>query len=144
LVDANTLPGETVLLAHPLDAASRLHRERHGTPMAAVTYSPISFWSDHVAPDFGAPTVGRHMPWWSNRAHLWLGNRLVIGPALMPALNALRRDLGLRPSPHIFPDYWYQADQNLCLFPDWFAPPQPDWPGSLVLAGFPLWDGSYS
>ncbi len=144
LVDANVLPGETVLVAHPLDAASRIYHEAHGAPLAAVTYSPISFLSDYAAPDFGAPTFGKHMPWWINRAHMWVGNRLVIEPALRPALDSLRRDLGLGPSPPPFPHWWYQADLNLGLFPDWFAPPQVDWPGSLVLAGFPLWDGSHS
>ena len=26
------------------------------------------------------------------------------------------------------------------MFPDWFGPPQPDWPPQTVLTGFPLWD----
>ena len=29
---------------------------------------------------------------------------------------------------------------SCCLFPEWFAPPQPDWPNNLVQTGFPLWD----
>ncbi len=28
----------------------------------------------------------------------------------------------------------------LGLFPDWFGPPQPDWPTNTRLVGFPLWD----
>jgi UDP:flavonoid glycosyltransferase YjiC (YdhE family) len=28
----------------------------------------------------------------------------------------------------------------LGLFPDWFAPPQPDWPANVRPVGFPLWD----
>jgi UDP:flavonoid glycosyltransferase YjiC (YdhE family) len=28
----------------------------------------------------------------------------------------------------------------LGLFPEWFAPPQPDWPSNVHLAQFPLWD----
>jgi UDP:flavonoid glycosyltransferase YjiC (YdhE family) len=27
------------------------------------------------------------------------------------------------------------------MFPDWFAPPQADWPPNVHLVGFPLWDG---
>ena len=26
------------------------------------------------------------------------------------------------------------------LFPDWFGPPQPDWPANTRPVGFPLWD----
>lgn len=144
VVEANYLPGETILVAHPLDAASRLLHEARQAPLAAVTYSPISFWSDHTVPDFGLPTIHRRFPWWFNRPQFWLGNRMILAPALQPELDAVRREFGLGPSPPIFPRYWYQADLNLCLFPDWFAPPQPDWPGSLELAGFPLWDGSHS
>jgi UDP:flavonoid glycosyltransferase YjiC (YdhE family) len=36
---------------------------------------------------------------------------------------------------------WYFSPQLvLGLFPDWFAPPQPDWPANTRLTGFPLWD----
>jgi UDP:flavonoid glycosyltransferase YjiC (YdhE family) len=28
----------------------------------------------------------------------------------------------------------------LGLFPEWFGPPQPDWPSATRLTGFPLWD----
>ena len=34
----------------------------------------------------------------------------------------------------------HQADMVLGLFPDWFGPPQPDWPANTRLVGFPLWD----
>src|SRR5690606_24225867 len=142
LVASNSIAGETVLVAHPLDAASRIHHARYASPLAAVTYSPVSFWSRHAIPDFGLPTLGNHMPMWLNQAHLWLGNRLIMSRVLRPVLDSLRNELKLGSSPPPFPHWWYEADLNLCLFPDWFAPPQPDWPKSLVLAGFPLWDGS--
>ena len=144
LVDSNYVAGETTLVAHPLDAASRVYHEAHRAPLAAVTYSPVSFWSDQAPPDLGTPTVSHLMPWWANRAQFWLGNRLVIERALRHELDALRRDVGLGPSPPPFPNWWYQADLNLALFPDWFARPQPGWPQGLALAGFPLWDGGDS
>lgn len=30
----------------------------------------------------------------------------------------------------------------LGLFPDWFAPPQRDWPAKVTLTGFPLFDNA--
>src|SRR5260221_13033311 len=36
---------------------------------------------------------------------------------------------------------WMHSPQGvLGLFPDWFAPPQTDWPPKVTLTGFPLFD----
>ena len=43
-----------------------------------------------------------------------------------PAVVTL--DLGLPPVKRIFNRWLYEADLVLGLFPDWFGPPQPDWP----------------
>jgi UDP:flavonoid glycosyltransferase YjiC (YdhE family) len=34
----------------------------------------------------------------------------------------------------------FSPDLVLGLFPDWFGPPQPDWPVNTHTIGFPLWD----
>jgi rhamnosyltransferase subunit B len=34
----------------------------------------------------------------------------------------------------------FNSDMVLALFPDWFGPPQPDWPTNTRVVGFPLWD----
>jgi UDP:flavonoid glycosyltransferase YjiC (YdhE family) len=39
-----------------------------------------------------------------------------------------------------FRDWWQSPDGVICLFPEWFAAPQPDWPGNLRCIGFPLED----
>src|SRR5207244_3369926 len=36
--------------------------------------------------------------------------------------------------------WWHSPDRVVCLFPDFFAAPQPDWPPNTVLTNFPLWD----
>ena len=39
--------------------------------------------------------------------------------------------------------HWVHSPQRvIALFPDWFAPPQPDWPAALRLTGFPQYDES--
>ena len=38
LIDENCRPGETVLVAHCLDLASRVHQDKHGTPVASVAW----------------------------------------------------------------------------------------------------------
>ncbi|MBL8848564.1 MAG: glycosyltransferase, partial [Planctomycetaceae bacterium] len=40
--------------------------------------------------------------------------------------------------------WWNSPDGVVCLFPDWYAPPQPDWPPNLFQADFPLWNADAS
>jgi rhamnosyltransferase subunit B len=48
--------------------------------------------------------------------------------------------LGLAPVKRVFSQWLHSASMVLGLFPDWFGPPQPDWPANTRLTGFPLWD----
>ncbi|MGI9455433.1 MAG: glycosyltransferase [Aeoliella sp.] len=144
LLEQNYLPGETVIGSHALDAASRVFREKVGSPVATVTFAPIAFWSDYQTPQFGPPTIGPHLPKWLNRLQFWIGQRWIVGPVLKRPLDKFRAELGLPKTPELFPNWWFQSDMNLCLFPNWFAPVQPDWPRPIETVGFPLWDGGDS
>lgn len=141
LVEANYLPGETVVVAHPLDAASRVLRETHGAKVATAVYAPMALASTYDPPALGLPTFGPGMPRWVNALQLALGDRLVLGPLLKRPLNEFRQQRGLAPISRLMPDWWYRSDLTLGLFPDWFSPPQADWPRPLAAVGFPLWDG---
>ena len=55
-------------------------------------------------------------------------------------LNRFCRELNLPPARRIFSYWLHTTDLIVGLFPDWFGPPQPDWPTNVRLAGFPLWD----
>ena len=68
-----------------------------------------------------------------------LGDRLM-DLALAPALNRFRAELGLPAARHVGRRWWHSPQRVIGLFPDWFAPPQPDWPAQAVLTGFPLYD----
>ncbi|HKD38548.1 MAG TPA: nucleotide disphospho-sugar-binding domain-containing protein, partial [Pirellulales bacterium] len=48
--------------------------------------------------------------------------------------------LGLPPVRGVMRNWWNSPEALIGLFPDWFAPPQADWPTNLRLTGFPLWD----
>ena len=37
-------------------------------------------------------------------------------------------------------EWWHAKKHILCLFPEWFCPPQSDWPSPLTQVTFPLWD----
>jgi UDP:flavonoid glycosyltransferase YjiC (YdhE family) len=66
---------------------------------------------------------------------------LIVEPHLAKPINHFRKELNLAPINRVLDQWWHKTDQVLCLFPDWFGPPQPDWPTNIVLSGFPLWDG---
>jgi UDP:flavonoid glycosyltransferase YjiC (YdhE family) len=38
--------------------------------------------------------------------------------------------------------HWHSPDRVIALFPDWFGPPQPDWPAQTHVTGFPMFDES--
>lgn len=140
LIEENYVPGETVVVAHVLDAASRVFRETTGAPVALLTLTPQAMWSDHRPPHLGPRSIGPHMPRWINRVQFWLGNRWIIEPQLKRPLDRFRAQLGLPATPRLFPDWWFASDVNLCFFPDWFSAVQPDWPRPIETVGFPLWD----
>jgi rhamnosyltransferase subunit B len=55
-------------------------------------------------------------------------------------MNRLRSELGLPPVKHIIGRWMHSPQGVLGLFPEWFAPPQTDWPCNVTLTGFPLFD----
>lgn len=134
-------PGNTAVAAHGLDVAGRLLGEKHRVPVSSVVFAPIGLWSNYHAPKAVGAWTGPHVPRWLNRLQFWFADKLIFHPHLARPINEFRKELQLAPIHRVFDQWWFQTDQVLCLFPDWFGPPQPDWPTNVVLSGFPLWDG---
>src|SRR4029077_18795003 len=63
----------------------------------------------------------------------------VLGKALGSAVNQLRADFGLPPVGD-WSAWWRQASHPIALWPEWYAPPEPEWPADLVQAGFLMTD----
>ena len=74
------------------------------------------------------------------RLFWWLVDRLFIDPKILPALNAWRAELDLPPVQRPFHSWLHSPQATLGLFPEWFGPPQPDWPPQVRLTAFPLDD----
>ena len=68
------------------------------------------------------------------------GRSLAHRSAVVPELNRWRRELGLEPVSRVFKEWLHSPRRVIGLFPEWFAPIQPDWPPQLRLTGFPLYD----
>ena len=133
-------PGRTVLVGHPLGFATRVFEEVHGAPAATVHLAPSIFRSDYQQPvqTPGIDVTG--LPIWLKRSLWWLVDRWLIDRHVLPEFNQWRRELGLAPVSRVFKDWLHSPRLAIGLFPDWFAPIQPDWPPQLVLTGFPLYD----
>jgi len=135
-------PGRTVLVGHGLSFSTRLFEETHNVPAATLHLAPSIFRSDFEQP---AIAPGVHLsgaPRGVKRAMWWALDRWFIDPKILPELNRFRRELNLAPVSRVFGEWIHSPRRVIGLFPDWFAPPQPDWPSSLCLTGFPQYDES--
>ena len=132
-------PGNTVLVAGTLGLAARNAHEALGVPLVTVHLAPSIFFSTYRAPRFAGMFAPDWAPRWLKRAQFWAAGRLT-DAVVLPALNRFRRELGLGPARDIVRTWWHSPQRVLGLFPEWFGPPQPDWPPQTRLAGFPLFD----
>jgi UDP:flavonoid glycosyltransferase YjiC (YdhE family) len=140
ILKTHYVPGRTVLCAHGLDLASRVAGNKLGAPVASVDLAPAMFWTLYDSPRLKGALTGPRVPRWIKRMQFWASDTLFVRPLLGGDLNGLRRELGLTPVKRIFSHWLHDTDLVLGLFPDWFGPPQPDWPPNMRLVGFPLWD----
>ncbi|WLE62147.1 glycosyltransferase [Burkholderia plantarii] len=131
---------DTVLIGTLWAFSARLLQERHGTPYVSVQVSPSTLLSAHAPPTHKRLTVPRRLPLALKAGLITLIERGVLDKVCGPALNALRAELGLAPARRILGRWLHSTDGVLCLFPDWFAAPQPDWPANHRLTGFPLFN----
>jgi len=133
-------PGRTVLAGHPLAFATRLFEEAHHAPAATIQLAPSVFRSRYQQPVHYPGYDASGYPAWLTRTLWWVIDRAFIDPYIVPALNRFRREMGLGPISRVFQEWLHSPQRVLGLFPEWFGPPQPDWPAQLRLTGFPLYD----
>jgi rhamnosyltransferase subunit B len=131
-----------VLLVHPLalPEADLCRAARPGLKVAAAYLAPQNLPTVHDPLLVGPWRVPAWVPI-AARRRLWRWSaRTFIDPVALPDVNAARVARGLPPMPSLLTDLFGLADLSLTLFPEWFAPTQPDWPQPLYRAGFPLFD----
>ena len=136
----NFVPGETVLVSSSLGLAGRIAQDKLSIPTATVHLSPSQFRSCIEPPKLPGLWMPRWLPMWVKKS-IWAGgDRYVVDRMLAPKINALRVELGLPPVDGILRDFWNSPQRVIGLFPDWFGPPQADWPPQAVVTGFPRYD----
>lgn len=134
-------PHDTIMIAPATAFGARIANEKIGVPLVSANLQPSIIRSVYRPPVFGFPDLLGHLLRPFRPLYLRAVDRHIIDPLLAPDVNAFRARLGL-PEVRRFFDNWIHSPQLvLGFFPDWFAPPQPDWPPNLHLTGFPLYDG---
>jgi rhamnosyltransferase subunit B len=128
------------LLMAPCTAfGARLAREKFRIPLVTVDLQPAILISAYELPVlFPGMQYLRRLP-------LWLKKRLVRAPNpadrfAAPAVHRACAAQGITPPKNLWWDWGHSPDGVLCLFPAWFAQPQPDWPANLLQWDFPLED----
>jgi len=135
-------PGRTVITAPGTAFAARIAQEKLGVPLATIHLQPIMLRSTIDPGCYGFPDIINHLPRPLRSFYLRAVDRFLIERLLAAETNAFRAEHGLPPVRRIW-DRWIHSPQLIVgLFPEWFAPSQPDWPPNVHLAGFPLWDES--
>jgi rhamnosyltransferase subunit B len=142
IVGERAEPGHTVLVAPGTALGARIAQEKLGLPLATVHLQPIMLRSTVDPGCYGFPDIINHLPRSLRGLYLRAVDRLLIDRLLAGETNAFRAELGLPPVRRLW-DRWLHSPQLVRgLFPEWYAPPQPDWPPNVHLTGFPLWDES--
>lgn len=136
ILDLHT-PKHTLVCGSSLAFGGRVAQEANGIPMVSIHLSPLLFRSDFEGPTLPMLMVHRG-PAWLRRMQ-W---RLIDGlsdRAICPWLNEFRGRFGLAPVHGVFREWMHSPLRTIGLFPEWFAPRQPDWPPQTRLTGFPLY-----
>jgi rhamnosyltransferase subunit B len=132
---------DTVVAASSIAFGARLAQEKLGLPTASVHLQPTVIRSLVDQGMFGTLRISRSQPMWFKRALFRFIDWAAIDRLLRQPLNDFRATLGLSPVTRVLARWIHSPQCVIGFFPDWFAPPQSDWPPNVHLVGFPLWDG---
>jgi len=141
LIAAEMRPDDPPLVLAPATAfGARLAREKFGFPLVSVHLQPCIFLTVG-----DTPLVGRAFHWlqklppWAKRG-FFAFIRARIGAEVNPGVRRACRAVGIAPPKNAFRDWWQSPDGGVCLWPEWFGPPQPEWGPRVTNVGFPLYD----
>jgi len=134
---ATQTPGHTLVCGSSLAFGARVAQETQGIPLVSIHLSPMLFRSDFQGPSLPVLLVHRGPAWF--RRLQWRIIDAISDRAICPWLNEFRGRFGLPPVRGVFRDWMHSPLRLIAMFPEWFAPSQPDWPAQTRLTSFPLY-----
>jgi UDP:flavonoid glycosyltransferase YjiC (YdhE family) len=136
------VPGETIVCAHSLDYGSRIAHEKLGVPLVSIHYAPVVLRSTYQSPKLPPMLMGDRVPRTIKALQYWMSDVVFVDRLLAGPINDFRRELSLPPVRRPMHTWAHSPQLVVCLFPEWFASVQPDWPPGTVQTSFPLWDAA--
>jgi UDP:flavonoid glycosyltransferase YjiC (YdhE family) len=134
-------PGFDLIVTHPMAIGAVLVAQKLNMPWISSVLAPASFLS---AWD---PPVPAPFPWLVGIRKLGPGAMRAVWKSMAGILNRwmqpvhdLRREIGLPPGGNPLLEGSHSPHLMLALFSRVFAEPQPDWPASTAVTGFPFHD----
>ena len=138
---ANAWESGRIVVAAPATAlGARIAQEKLGVALATVHLQPSMLRSLVQPSCYGFPDIIGALPHWLRDPYMRLVDRQIIDRRLAHSVNAFRAELGLPPVRRLFNEWIHSRELVIGMFPQWFAPPPPDWPPNVYLTGFPLYD----
>lgn len=135
-------PGNTVLVATSLGLGARVAHDKLGVPLATLHLQPCIMRSVHQSSKYAGLYMPDWLPHFLKRWQYGLADKLLVERTMDKPVSAFRAELGLPAVQGIARDWIHSPQCVIGMFPDWFAPLQPDWPANTHLLGFPLYDES--
>lgn len=131
LLEERYVPGETVACSQSYALGARVAQETLGLPLATCHLQPMWFRSIHSMPP---------VDWFPRFLKVGIQNLIdfFLDRRVGKAVMDFRESFGLARQKRAMRYWWLSPDAHLGLFPEWFGPPQADWPPNVVLPGFPL------
>ena len=127
--------GDLIGITNCFGLGAYVAQDKLNVPVITLNLQPAVVWSDNEPPSL----PGLFGPRWLKSFLFRIGERFAIDAIVCPFLNEWRRELDLPPVNKIA-RWWNSQFGVLCMFPDWYAKPQSDWPSNLMQTDFPLWN----
>lgn len=132
-------PG-TLIVGTSLAFAARMFQEQTDAKLATVHLSPsiaISSYTPPVGPNGPLP---EQTPLLLKQLYVAMLDTFLLDRACRSDLNRFRKTIGLPPIKNVFTKWLNSPDLVVMAWPEWFAPPQPDWPVNSVCTDFPFFE----
>ncbi len=134
-------PGRTVAIASGGSFGARVAQEKLRMPLVTVALQPALFRSYHHLPVLaGVPRIPDGLPRFLKSLVFRVFDFVADRALSASTINAYRAEHGLPPTRGFMKNWWVSPDRVIGLFPEWYAPRQPDWPAQMKMTGFPLYD----
>lgn len=130
-----------LVVANPVAFGARLAHEAWGLTLVSTYTAATMLRTCRPPMTLARWPLSAGVPGWVPRLAWAALDRFKLQPLVLPALNELRRELGLPALVDSVFGRWMHAPMGgITLFPPWFAPAAPDWPAQVSQGDFPLFD----